>query len=63
MKKIRGTAFERWLNSFSSASARNETLRDYRLKFSVQKNISFSNAQKVANKLARAFKNVKPLKF
>lgn len=35
----------------------------YKVKFSVQKNIKFSNINKVANKLARAFKNVKTLKF
>ena len=38
-------------------------LKRYKLKFSVQKNIKFSNANKVARKLAKAFKNIKVLKF
>ena len=63
MKKIKSTAFEQWLGSFSSASARNEiTFRDY-AKFSIQKNISFSNASRVANKFAKAFDNLKEIKF
>ena len=31
--------------------------------FSIQKNIKFSNIDKVANKLAKAFKNFKIIKF
>ncbi len=38
-------------------------LKPYKVKFSVQKNITFVNASKVANKFARAFKNLKVLKF
>ena len=38
-------------------------LKRYRAKFSVQKNISFSNANRIANKFAKAFENFKPLKF
>ena len=38
-------------------------LKRYRTKFSVQKNIEFSNIAKVARKLSRAFKNFKVLKF
>ena len=38
-------------------------LKRYRLKFSVQKNIKFSNTTKVAKKLAKAFENIKVLKF
>ena len=32
-------------------------------KFSITKNITFSNYQKIANNLARAFKKFRPLKF
>ena len=38
-------------------------LKRYKVKFSVQKNIKFSNIEKVARKLAKAFKNYKVLKF
>ena len=38
-------------------------LERYKVKFSVQKNIKFSNINKIANKLARAFRNFKVLKF
>jgi len=38
-------------------------LAPYKVRFSVQKNINFSNANKIANNLARAFKRFKPLKF
>ena len=38
-------------------------LKRYKVKFSVQKNIKFSNTNKIANRLARAFKNFKTLKF
>ena len=38
-------------------------LKRYKAKFSVQKNIEFSNIEKVARKLSRAFKNFKALKF
>ena len=64
MKKIRSTAFERWLGRFSSGPARSgKIIRGFRPKFSVQKNITFSNVNRIANKFARAFKNFKPLKF
>ena len=38
-------------------------LNPYKVKFSVQKNIKFSNIDKIANRFARAFKNLKVLKF
>ena len=38
-------------------------LKPYKVKFSVQKNIKFSNIDKIANRFARAFKNLKVLKF
>ena len=64
MKKIRSTAIEQWLGRFSSATAQSrKTIRGYRPKFSAQKNISFSNANRIANKFAKAFENFKPLKF
>ena len=64
MKKIRSTAIEQLLGRFSSATAQSrKTIRGYRLKFSVQQNISFSNANRIANKFAKAFDNFKPLKF
>ena len=64
MKKIRSTAIEQLLGRFSSATAQSrKTSRGYRPKFSVQKNIAFSNTNKIVNKLARAFKNFKPFKF
>ena len=40
-----------------------KTIKVYRPKFSIQKNIVFSNTNKIVNKLARAFKNFKPFKF
>ena len=64
MKKIRSTAIEQLLGRFSSATAQSrKTIRGYRLKFSIQQNISFSNANRIANKFAKAFENFKPLKF
>ena len=38
-------------------------LERYKVKFSVQKNIKFSNINKIANNLSRAFRNFKVLKF
>ena len=38
-------------------------LRPYKVNFSIQKNINFSNTNKIANNLARPFKNLKVLKF
>ena len=38
-------------------------IKAFRPKFSVQKNIAFSNTNKIVNKLARAFKNFMPFKF
>ena len=38
-------------------------LRPYKVNFSIQKNINFSNINKIANNLARPFKNFKVLKF
>ena len=35
----------------------------FKPKFSITKNITFSSYQKIANNLARAFKQFKPLKF
>ena len=35
----------------------------FRPKFSITKNITFSNHKKIANNLARAFERLKPLKF
>ena len=35
----------------------------FRPKFSITKNITFSSQTKIANKLAKAFKRFKPLKF
>ena len=35
----------------------------FKPKFSITKNITFSNHQKIANNLARTFKRLKPLKF
>ena len=35
----------------------------YKTNFSITKNIKFSNTNKIANHLARAFKNFKVLKF
>jgi|TARA_B100000809_G_scaffold88390_1_gene86833 hypothetical protein len=44
-------------------SLRIKQLKRYRVKFSTQKNIEFSNIEKVARKLSKAFKNFKVLKF
>ena len=38
-------------------------IKRYVASFSIQKNIKFSNINKVANKLAKAFKNFKVIKF
>ena len=35
----------------------------FKPKFSITKNITFSSQTKIANKLAKAFKRFKPLKF
>ena len=35
----------------------------FKPKFSITKNIAFSSQTKIANKLAKAFKRFKPLKF
>jgi len=35
----------------------------FKPKFSITKNITFSNHQKIANNLGRTFKRFKPLKF
>ena len=40
-----------------------KTIKAFRPKFSIQKNIAFSNTNKIVNKLVRAFKNFKPFKF
>ena len=40
-----------------------KTIKAFRPKFSVQKNIAFSNTNKIVNRLARAFKNFEPFKF
>ena len=64
MKKIKSTIFEQWIGSFSTVSAQSrKTIEGYRPKFSVVKNISFSNASRIANKFARTFKNIKLIKF
>ena len=38
-------------------------LKYYKVKFSVQKSIKFTITDKIANRLARPFKNFKALKF
>jgi len=38
-------------------------LKRYKVKFTVQKNIKFSITNKIANRLARPFKNFVMLKF
>ena len=38
-------------------------LEPYKVKFSIQKGVKFSYSKKIANRLARAFKNLKILKF
>ena len=40
-----------------------KTIKAFRQKFSIQKNIAFFNTNKIVNKLTRAFKNFKPFKF
>ena len=35
----------------------------FKPKFSITKNITFSNQKKISNNLARAFTKIKPLKF
>ena len=40
-----------------------KTIKAFSPKFSIQKNIAFSNTNKIVNKLAKAFKNFKPFKF
>ena len=51
----------------SSVSIYKEKFSDkemtFKPKFSITKNITFSSYQKIANNLARAFKQFKPLKF
>ena len=55
------------INFQSSVSIYKEKFADeeitFKPKFSITKNITFSNHQKVANKLARAFKRLKTLNF
>ena len=55
------------INFSSSVSIYKEKFSDeemtFRPKFSITKNITFSNHQKTANNLAKAFKRFKPLKF
>ena len=38
-----------------------KTIKAFRPKFSIQKNIAFSNTNKIVNKLARAFNNLMSL--
>ena len=40
-----------------------KTIKAFRPKFFIQKNIVFSNTNKIANNLTRAFKRLKPFKF
>ena len=51
----------------SSVSIYKEKFSDkeitFKPKFSITKNIAFSSQTKIANKLAKAFKRFKPLKF
>ena len=51
----------------SSVSIYKEKFSDkeitFKPKFSITKNITFSNQKKIANNLARTFKRFKPLKF
>tara|TARA_B100000315_G_C14235312_1_gene432859 strand:+ start:247 stop:459 length:213 start_codon:yes stop_codon:yes gene_type:complete len=51
----------------SSVSIYKEKFSDnemtFKPKFSITKNITFSNHKKIANNLAKAFKRLKPLKF
>ena len=55
------------INFQSSVSIYKEKFSDKELtfkpKFSITKNITFSNHQKIANNLARTFNKLKPLKF
>jgi len=40
-----------------------KSIKAFRPNFFIQKNIVFSNANKIANNLTRAFKRLKPFKF
>ena len=40
-----------------------KTIKTFRPEFSIQKNIAFSNTNKIVNELARAFKNLSHFKF
>ena len=40
-----------------------KTIKAFRPKFFIQKNTVFSNTNKIANNLTRAFKGLKPFKF
>ena len=55
------------INFQSSVSIYKEKFSDneitFKPKFSITKNITFSNQTKIAHKLAKAFKRFKPLKF
>ena len=51
------------LSSYEENKFIYKELKRYKVKFSVQKNIKFSVTNKIANRLARAFKNFKILKF
>ena len=42
-------------------SSQNELI--FKPKFSITKNITFANYEKISNNLAKAFKRLKPLKF
>ena len=70
MKKRKSTIKELRPNNIglqSSVSIYKEKFSDkemtFKPKFSITKNITFSNHQKIANNLARAFNKFKPLKF
>ena len=55
------------INFQSSVSIYKEKFSDkemtFKPKFSITKNITFSNQKKIANNLAKAFKRLKPVKF
>jgi len=40
-----------------------KTIKTFKPKFSIQKNIGFSNTNKIANNLAKSFKRLQPFKF
>ena len=70
MKKRKSTIKELRPNNIgfqSSVSIYKEKFSDteitFKPKFSIAKNITFSNQTKVANKLAKAFQRLKQLKF